>query len=133
MVKNYITEIAKMLGIELEEEFMVSNKIAIFKISAKNGLMCKFKDDERWEYDALDLQALLLGDLEIVKLPWKPKFKEEYYYPNTYEQRVFFALWTGSTLGYAMYNLGMCYKTREEAEAHFTEDYKKLTGKELKK
>ena len=131
MAKNYMADVAKMLGVELEEEFTVPNKAATLKISAKDGLMCKFKDNKNWEYCTLYLQELLMGDMEIVKLPWKPKNKEGYYYPCTYEQEVFYALWVGSTFNYAMYNLGMCYRTREEAEAHFAEDYKKLTGKEL--
>lgn len=130
MAKNYMADVAEMLGVELEEEFMIPNKAVILKISAKDGLMYKFKDEGEWQSGASDL---LMGEVEIVKLPWKPKFKEGYYYPCTYEQEVFYALWVGSTLNYAMYNLGMCYRTREEAEAHFAEDYKKLTGKELKK
>ena len=131
MAKNYMAEVAKMLGVELEEEFTVPNKVATLKISAKDGLMYKFKDEGEWQSGASDLQDLLIGEVEIVKLPWKPKNKEGYYYPCTYEQEVFYALWVGSTFNYAMYNLGMCYRTREEAEAHFAEDYKKLTGEEL--
>lgn len=131
MAKNYMADVAKMLGVELEEEFTVPNKVATLKISAKDGLMYKFKDEGEWQSGASDLQDLLIGEVEIVKLPWKPKNKEGYYYPCTYEQEVFYALWVGSTFNYAMYNLGMCYRTREEAEAHFAEDYKKLTGEEL--
>ena len=131
MAKNYMAEVAKMLGVEIGEEFTVPNKVATLKISAKDGLMYKFKDEGEWQSGASDLQDLLIGEVEIVKLPWKPKNKEGYYYPCTYEQEVFYALWVGSTFNYAMYNLGMCYRTREEAEAHFAEDYKKLTGEEL--
>lgn len=131
MTKNYMADVANMLGVELEEEFTVPNKVATLKISAKDGLMCKFKDNKNWEYCASYLQELLMGDMEIVKLPWKPKNEEGYYYPNVYNLEVFYDFWVGTTTNYAMYNLGMCYRTREEAEAHFTEDYKKLTGKDI--
>lgn len=131
MAKNYMAEVAKMLGVEIGEEFTVPNKVATLKISAKDGLMYKFKDEGEWQSGASDLQDLLIGEVEIVKLPWKPKNKEGYYYPNVYNQEVFYDFWVGTTTNYAMYNLGMCYRTREEAEAHFAEDYKKLTGEEL--
>ena len=132
MAKNLMADVAKMLGVELEEEFTVPNKVATLKISANNGLMCKFKDNENWEYCALYLQELLMGDMEIVKLPWKPKKDENYYYPNISLKKTSRDVWFDTTFDYAIYNLGVCYKTKEEAEAHFAEDYKKLTGKELK-
>ena len=132
MAKNYMAEVAKMLGVELEEEF---------KIEFDNGILSNNKYillDKGMVYcdgafvSASCVWRIINGEYKVVKLPWKPKFKEAYYYPCTYEQQIFYSSWVGSTLDYAMYNLGMCYKTKEEAEAHFAEDYKKLTGKELK-
>ncbi len=131
MAKNLMADVAKMLGVELEEEFTVPNKVATLKISAKDGLMCKFKDNKNWEYCTLYLQELLMGDMEIVKLPWKPKDGNTYYYPNITFKGISCKVWFGTTSDYAIYISGVCYKTREEAEAHLTEDYKKLTGKEL--
>lgn len=46
MAKNYMADVANMLGVELEEEFTVPNKVATLKISAKDGLMCKFIEYE---------------------------------------------------------------------------------------
>lgn len=132
MTKNLMADVAKMLGVELEEEFTVPNKVATLKISAKDGLMCKFKDNENWEYCALYLQELLMGDMEIVKLPWKPKFGKTYYHPMIREPYIREEVWYDTTFDYALYLLGMCYKTKEEAKAHLADDYKKLTGKELK-
>ena len=132
MAKNYMADVAKMLGVELEEEFTVPNKVATLKISAKDGLMCKFKDNKNWEYCTLYLQELLMGDMEIVKLPWKPKKDENYYYPDVNEKSVGIFDWQDDNFDYAMLALGMCYRTREEAEEHLAEDYKKLTCRELK-
>ena len=129
---NHMAEVAKMLGVELEEEFAVPNKVATLKISAKDGLMCKFKYNKNWEYCALYLQELLMGDMEIIKLPWKPKDGNTYYCPNITFKEISCKVWFGTTSDYAIYISGVCYKTREEAEAHFAEDYKKLTGKELR-
>lgn len=132
MAKNYMADVANMLGVELEEEFTVPNKVATLKISAKDGLMCKFKDNKNWEYCALYLQELLMGEVEIVKLPWKPCKGAEYWYPNTIFEKVERICWRDSTADYAIHTLGMCYRTRGEAKEHFAEDYKKLTGKELR-
>lgn len=62
MAKNYMAEVAKMLGVEIGEEFTVPNKVATLKISAKDGLMYKFKDEGEWQSGASDLQDLLTGE-----------------------------------------------------------------------
>ena len=128
---NYMAEVAKMLGVEIGEEFKIKQCYGIFKISDTEGLLWKSLGQNERETRPQELRLVIKKAIDIVKLPWKPKNKEGYYYPRTYEQEVFYALWVGSTLDYAMYNLGMCYRTREEAEEHFAEDYKKLTGEEL--
>ena len=129
MAKNYMTEVAKMLGVELGEKFKV----------AERGCRCEtvyyFDRYGAWEEDGqvadAIIPALLIGSYEIVKLPWEPCKGAEYWYPNTIFEKVERNCWKDSTADYAIHTLDMCYRTREEAEAHFAEDYKKLTGKEL--
>ena len=67
MAENKMNEVAKLLGVELEEEFRVKNFQCKFKIS-KDGL--KFWSDvlEQWT-DFNWLQDLLTGEREIIKLP----------------------------------------------------------------
>lgn len=131
MAKNYMADVAKMLGVELEEEFMIPDKDVILKITAKDGLIYKVNGKKEWRYNPSDLQDLLMGKYEIVKLPWKPKKWDWYYYPNTFYSKVVIKVCDDMPFDYAMKALGMCYLTYEEAEVHFAEDYKKLTGKEL--
>ena len=131
MAKNYMAEVAKMLGVEIGEEFRIRSYDGILI-----GKTFKFTNDgltnnEEHRLSDSCFRRLLIGKYEVVKLPWKPKNEEGYYYPNVYNQEVFYDFWVGTTTNYAMYNLGMCYRTREEAEEHFAEDYKKLTGEEL--
>ena len=133
MAKNYMADVAKMLGVEIGEEFQLKDSSGEirnthrFKITI-NGL-CKFIGNtwvcHNWIGD------LLIGKYEIVKLPWKPKFDDEYYCTSVPQRCVRKCYWSNITRDYAFYKLGMCYRTREEAEAHFAEDYKKLTGEEL--
>ena len=68
---------------------------------------------------------------EEKKKPWVPKKDEQFYRPNILIEAVSNEKWCGSTLDYALKELGMVYRTREEAEAHFAEDYEKLTSKKL--
>lgn len=72
---NYIPEIAKMLGVEIGEEFRLSNSEYIYKI-VDNGLLRKNKPIETWYYDNSMLRSLLSGEIEIIKLP-KPILDEK--------------------------------------------------------
>lgn len=131
--------IAKMLGVEIGEWFKISKNAKIceeltYKFTPR-GLYVEFIDNEGTCYfDPVDGKywaGILNGEFEIVKLPWKPKKWDWYYYPNTFYSKVVIKVCDDMPFDYAMKALGMCYLTYEEAEAHFAEDYKKLTGKEL--
>lgn len=129
MAKNYMADVAKMLGVELGEEFHIKNSDGwIYRLNFR-GLETKCQENEWLECNLLP--KLLKGKLEIVKLPWKPKSGDEYYCASVPQRCVRKCYWSNITRDYAFYRLGMCYRTRAEAEAHFAEDYKKLTGKEL--
>ena len=135
MAKNYMADVAKMLGVELGEEFKIDGDELIsgriFKIDETSLLE---KDmGNYWGEPDTRLEELLCGDLKIIKLSWKPKDGNTYYCPNITFKGISCKVWFGTTSDYAIYISGVCYKTREEAEAHLTEDYKKLTGKELEK
>ena len=131
MAKNYMAEVAKMLGVELEEEFRIKQCYGIFKISDTEGLLWKSLGQNEWEPRPQELRLVIKKAIDIVKLPWKPKFDDEYYCTSVPQRCVRKCYWSNITRDYAFYKLGMCYRTREEAEAHFAEDYKKLTGEEL--
>ena len=66
MAKNRIKEVAKLLGLELEEEFkMGENELYKFTV---NGLMFWSDCHQTWvHYDITE--QLLLGRREIIKLP----------------------------------------------------------------
>lgn len=88
MAKNLIPQIAKMLGVELGEEF---------KIKGDNELTYQFTDDglKLTHNSGIELALisanvafvdLVNGKDEIVKLPWKPKEEEHYYtFTSTYK------------------------------------------------
>lgn len=142
MSKSLMPEIAKLLGVEMGEAFYINDHLGrrvcaysdnnLFKIGPAllhlNNTDGCFEGSDR---DQIILVKLLAGLLTIEKLPWEPKYKEEYFYPNIRQKTVAIEQWTDETFDYAMKVLGMVYRTREEAKAHFAEDYERLTGKPL--
>lgn len=115
MAKNYMADVAKLLGIELEEEFMVTEDDSIYKLT-KDGLEYK-SDDGNWYYANDVFLNLLDGTIEIVKLPWRPKKGDEYYYPGEGFNNVCRALWGNTVFGIAYKEAGLIFKTYEECEA----------------
>lgn len=137
MTKNLIPEIIKMLGVEYGEAFKIRRpdyevcEKGIYAFLEGEGLTKKNKQGVFDSNSSIEFEELCLGDYEIVKLPWEPKYKEEYFFPNIRQKTVAIEQWTDETFDCAMKVLGMVYRTREEAKAHFAEDYERLTGKKL--
>lgn len=65
---NYMKDVAQMLGVELDEEFLISNTDLICKF-VDNGLLQKHIPIMTWHYDNNMLRCLLSGEYEIVKKP----------------------------------------------------------------
>lgn len=132
MAKNLIPEIARMLGVEIGEEFIIENadRKKTVVLAADGFHVIKPNYILGPDHGKL-LSKVLQGLYEVKKKPWEPKYKETYYRPNIIYKRVSDVLWRGSALDYALKELNMIYRTREEAEAHLAEDYERLTGKPL--
>lgn len=140
MAKNLMPKLAELLGVELNERFKICSKgcakfgkprfASDYFLDEKDGLMC-VKEDGFCKADVSTLGKIILGDFEIMKLPWEPKMYEHYYYPNLLKKEVVSDVWWGRTSDCALKILGMVYRTREEAEEHLADDYERLTGKPL--
>ena len=81
MAKNLIPEIAKMLGVELNEAFKVKGDDELTYRFASDGLKLTYDNNIELSNIAAKVAfvALLNGTDEIVKLPWKPQVGENYY------------------------------------------------------
>ena len=137
MSKNLIPEIAKLLGVEMEEAFKIRRPAyevcenGVYAFFENEGLM---KRNEQGEFDnnsSIEFEDLCLGNYEIVKLPWEPKYGEIYYFLDINEKEIMSYTWENDTFDYAMKALGMIYRTEAKAKDHMAEDYMKLTGKPL--
>ena len=132
MNRNLMPEVARLLGVELGEEFIIENADRKENVVlAADGLHVIQPNNVVGPDHGKLLSKVLQGLYELKRKPWEPKYKEPYYRPNIIYKRVSDVLWRGSALDYALKELGMIYRTREEAEAHLAEDYERLTGKPL--
>lgn len=125
MAKNLIPQIAKMLGVEVGEEFKVDRY-------EYNGLTFKFAENmlmsrsdlkgAEWGITYVILSELLVGDAEIVKIPWKPKKGDAYYTFEIFRGKwvVRSLWWTGAPCNYALLDKGWVFRTKEEAEDALT-------------
>lgn len=132
MTKNLMPKVAELLGVEIGEEFIIENKgRKETVVLAADGFHVIQPNNVLSPDHGKLLSKVLQGLYSVKKKPWEPKYKERYYRPNIIYKMVSDVLWRGSALDYALKVLGMIYRSREEAEAHFAEDYERLTGKKL--
>lgn len=71
---NKMKEVAKLLGVELEEEFRIEGFSITYKLSEK-GLMCWAVNLQRWHISTR-VGELLTGEKKIIKIP-KPILDEK--------------------------------------------------------
>jgi|GEM_PF-1311280 len=105
---NKMKEVAKISGVELGEPFnIVGDNYNPYKFTLE-GLTGS--DGNVYPISQHDL---LLGRLQIKKLPYKPKKNDAYYYVCA-AGRVHQDNWDGYAVDYYNYNYGNCFRTKEE-------------------
>lgn len=124
MSKNLIPEIARMLGVELGEEFKVKGEDELTYRFDSDGL--KLTHDSGIELAKISANVafvdLVNGKDEIVKLPWKPKKGDGYYTFEIFRGKwvVRSLWWTAAPCNYALLDKGWVFRTKEEAEDALT-------------
>lgn len=135
--KNIMPEIAKLLGVEINEEFYIKDA------TGKDDDLHRFTSETFEYYDqsmgewceTLRFVDLVCGLAEIVKKPFEPKNCERYWYVYWSKNGIdtSYTLWDGySTLSWLDKYCGNCFRTEVEAEKHKYEIYEKLTGEKWK-
>lgn len=122
---NHIAEVSKILGVELGEPFKLTDDThgdyhRYYQFTDKKGFETSV-DGVKWETaTAIVLRGILMGDIRIVKLPWKPREGEKYYVPRISvlpEDRHYYYYWGNSCFDIECYKMGIVCKTKEEAIA----------------
>lgn len=114
MAKNYMEEIAAMLGVELGERFKIESSGMTYHLS-EDGLIAS----NGHVYSNV-LNNIVTGKNAIVKKPWKPKNGDKYWYICADGELVEAACSysEGNSYDLAMLYMGNCFRSREDAEAH---------------
>ena len=118
---NYYKKIAEMLGVELGEEFSLKNNKTNelnecrYKITQEEGIMYSI-GREKWARSAV-LISIINGSYSVVKLPWKPKNDEKFWYYSETINQATYHKWSFGNYDLCLWKLGNCFRTEEEAEA----------------
>ena len=117
---NYMADVAKILGVELGEEFQIyGNREAAVKLT-KDGLeivtiLGKLIDHA----NEVCLDRILTGKYIIKSKPWKPKYGDHYWAVSADPtEHIHYLRWEGSPSDYSNYKLGNCYQTMEAAKVN---------------
>ena len=119
---NHMEEVAKLLGVELEEEFRIEGTHVdyIYKISEK-GLFLRCSGRDWWEEVPDTLVQMLAGmTRKIIKFPWRPQKGDKYYIPCIVAQPEYMysvLYWNNDDYDKEYYRMGLVCKTPEEAIA----------------
>lgn len=124
MAKNYMPEIAKMLGVEVGEIFKMTDYNSLYRFTER-GL--EFKGTAGWCLSER-IEWLLTGRNEILKLPWQPRYDEKYYKPSENFSYAVAMFWHNRPWDFAYKETGMVFRTKEECEAALPELRKKYLG-----
>lgn len=117
MSSNHMKEVAKLLGIELGEEFNIKGapKDWFYKITDVSVFMYDVKTNKKSCVPHL-LIRLLTGKDTIIKLPEKPAMHNPYYYPLPSDIDLWeCCTWTDSNEDVSRLSRGLVFKTKEEA------------------
>ena len=132
MGKNYMPEVARMLGVEIGEEFDViyetgqKSDWGPYKIT-RDGLV---DESGNWTLNETAILNLLKGNYNLQKRPWRPKEGELFWTINgkgDLEKYHFL----NDMCDLALLNMGNCFPTKKAAKAAVPEMLEKF--EEIKK
>ena len=118
---NYMPEVAKMLGVELGEEFeikMPNSSCYANAMFTDNGLSIT----DHNVFNAITWQPYVLGHLlngnyTVKRKPWKPNINDTFYFVDE-QGYTYCDHWCDDSIELTLYKIGNCYRTQEEAEAN---------------
>lgn len=120
---NKMIEVAKLLGVELEEVFSFKGHSGCYTYCSEtylkfteNGLKESVNRTSWHNAAAWIWKGLITGALKINKLPWKPSRDDAYYMPSIISIGKYIKLfWTGSKNDEDSYQQGLVFRTEKEA------------------
>lgn len=119
---NHMTEVAGLLGVKLGEPFKITSDnqgdYQNYYRFTENNCLETSDGGVKWERATavVLLKFLLMGDVRIVKLPWKPARNDTYYYPTPSGRELWeCTIWVDSKYDCMKLSRGLVYRTKGEA------------------
>lgn len=121
-MRNNMEEVAKLFGVELDEEFELvfqppSTCHATVKLTIDGAKVVNTNVYDIFNFKSYLLEHLIKGSYGIKRKPWKPRFNERYYSVGV-DGSTEDGTWLNDFLDYTLYKIGNCYRTIEEARAN---------------
>lgn len=128
---NYYKQFAEMLGMELEEEFKLKPSClekpwnCLYRFST-DGLENKYSDLSWVKCEKGAIDNILIGQTEVIKIPWKPKNDETYWWYSEAWKHGISTKWKSEIQDLFFWKVGNCFRTKEEAKTKGKEIMEKL-------
>ena len=129
---NYYKQFAKMLGLELEQEFSLTkpNGKKVDRVSYKiteDGIYFQASKNGAWMTEPADtLDFILIGEFNVLPKPWKPEEGEQYWYYSITIKEAISRKWKDETYALCLWKCGNCFKTEKEANEKGKEIMKQI-------
>ena len=118
---KHMAEVSQMLGVEIGEAFKIADDAfgkhpRYYRFTESTGIEMS-KDGVEWKMGkAVVLKCLLLDEVRIIKLSWKPAMHDEYYYPSPSNRDLWgCGIWVNNNDDIRRLKHGLVFKTKEEA------------------
>lgn len=128
MTKNLIPVIAENLGVEIGEEFKLQGYLGSKYRLNEDKLEVNFGSE--WLRSGLTINDLV--NSKAIKLPYKPKYGEQYWTYTGKTWNVAEELWEDRAVDCVRKHCGIVFRTEAEAIAARPAKHKELTGQEWK-
>lgn len=118
---NYYKQFAEMLGVELGEEFKLKPSClekpwnSLYRFST-DGLEKKYSDCSWVKCEKGAIDEILIGENEVIKIPWKPEKDEMYWFYDSSLEQALWATWRLNSGDFCRWKTGNCFRTEEEAK-----------------
>lgn len=119
---KHIVEVSQMLGVEIGEIFKIADdtfgEYPEYYRFAENVCLEVSDDGVKWKEtdDGVVLECLLLDEVRIIKLSWKPAMHDEYYYPSPSNRDLWgCGIWVNNDNDNNRFSHGLVCETKEEA------------------
>lgn len=134
MIKNLIPEIARLLGVEVGEEFEIVNlrveNDEEHTVRFTENSFQLYTENDGWVDIVRPIGGLIIGNFKIIKRPWKPKVGELFYSYVGDNWAIFKDRWLNVVDDLVFLKHGLVFKTEEEAIKKRPCLYKEYTGKD---